>query len=167
MKLLLKNLSLVVLVTLVSCASRESAWNKKSSSVSLSASEQKALVKEAKALWAKRLQTESLTEALSKFELLHGADAVNLEYLIYLTRGYYFLADAHLDNPDLKRVNYEKATSYGELAMATNSKFRDEVSSGKPVEEAIKVLTKDEFMDGAMVLRLPNITNIVYGRDVG
>lgn len=28
-------------------------------------------------------------------------------------------------------------------------------------------IAKDEFMDGAMVLRLPNITNIVYGRDVG
>jgi adenylylsulfate kinase len=28
-------------------------------------------------------------------------------------------------------------------------------------------ISKDEFMDGAMVLRLPNITNIVYGRDVG
>ena len=28
-------------------------------------------------------------------------------------------------------------------------------------------IAKDDFMDGAMVLRLPNITNIVYGRDVG
>ena len=28
-------------------------------------------------------------------------------------------------------------------------------------------IAKDEFMDGALVLRLPNITNIVYGRDVG
>lgn len=28
-------------------------------------------------------------------------------------------------------------------------------------------ISKDEFMDGALVLRLPNITNIVYGRDVG
>ncbi len=28
-------------------------------------------------------------------------------------------------------------------------------------------ISKDEFMDSAMVLRLPNITNIVYGRDVG
>ena len=26
---------------------------------------------------------------------------------------------------------------------------------------------KDEFMDGSMVIRMPNITNIVYGRDVG
>jgi hypothetical protein len=28
-------------------------------------------------------------------------------------------------------------------------------------------IAKDKFMDGALVLKLPNITNIVYGRDVG
>jgi len=28
-------------------------------------------------------------------------------------------------------------------------------------------IAKDKFMDGSLVLRLPNITNIVYGRDVG
>jgi hypothetical protein len=28
-------------------------------------------------------------------------------------------------------------------------------------------IAKDSFMDDAMVLRMPNITNIVYGRDVG
>ena len=34
-------------------------------------------------------------------------------------------------------------------------------------DEVKGYIAKDEFMDGAMVLRLPNITNIVYGRDVG
>ena len=34
-------------------------------------------------------------------------------------------------------------------------------------DEVKEYIAKDEFMDGAMVLRLPNITNIVYGRDVG
>jgi hypothetical protein len=33
--------------------------------------------------------------------------------------------------------------------------------------EVKEYIAKDEFMDGALVLRLPNITNIVYGRDVG
>jgi adenylylsulfate kinase len=28
-------------------------------------------------------------------------------------------------------------------------------------------IARDDFMDGSLVLRLPNITNIVYGRDVG
>ena len=34
-------------------------------------------------------------------------------------------------------------------------------------DQVKKYIAKDEFMDGALVLRLPNITNIVYGRDVG
>jgi adenylate kinase family enzyme len=34
-------------------------------------------------------------------------------------------------------------------------------------DEVKGYIAKDEFMDSALVLRLPNITNIVYGRDVG
>ena len=34
-------------------------------------------------------------------------------------------------------------------------------------DEVKGYIAKDDFMYGAMVLRLPNITNIVYGRDVG
>jgi hypothetical protein len=34
-------------------------------------------------------------------------------------------------------------------------------------DQVKEFIAKDEFMNGSMVLRLPNITNIVYGRDVG
>jgi adenylylsulfate kinase-like enzyme len=34
-------------------------------------------------------------------------------------------------------------------------------------DQVKEYISKDEFMDGALVVRLPNITNIVYGRDVG
>ena len=34
-------------------------------------------------------------------------------------------------------------------------------------DQVKEYIAKDSFMDSAMVLRLPNITNIVYGRDVG
>ncbi len=34
-------------------------------------------------------------------------------------------------------------------------------------DEVKHYISKDEFMSDALVLRLPNITNIVYGRDVG
>jgi hypothetical protein len=34
-------------------------------------------------------------------------------------------------------------------------------------DQVKEYIAKDAFMDGALVLRLPNITNIVYGRDVG
>jgi len=34
-------------------------------------------------------------------------------------------------------------------------------------DQVKEYIAKDELMDGALVLRLPNITNIIYGRDVG
>ena len=34
-------------------------------------------------------------------------------------------------------------------------------------DQVKEYIAKDKFMDGALVLRLPNITTIVYGRDVG
>ena len=34
-------------------------------------------------------------------------------------------------------------------------------------DQVKEYIAKDNFMDGSLVLRLPNITNIVYGRDVG
>ncbi len=34
-------------------------------------------------------------------------------------------------------------------------------------DQVKEYIAKDEFMNDALVLRLPNITNIVYGRDVG
>jgi adenylylsulfate kinase len=34
-------------------------------------------------------------------------------------------------------------------------------------DQVKEYISKDDFMSAAMVLRLPNITNIVYGRDVG
>ena len=34
-------------------------------------------------------------------------------------------------------------------------------------EQKILDAAKDAFMKNAMVVRMPNITNIVYGRDVG
>lgn len=34
-------------------------------------------------------------------------------------------------------------------------------------DQVKEYIAKDSFMNGAMVIKLPNITNIVYGRDVG
>jgi adenylylsulfate kinase len=34
-------------------------------------------------------------------------------------------------------------------------------------DQVKEYIAKDSFMDGAMVVKMPNITNIVYGRDVG
>lgn len=141
----MKIMSILLLTAIVTgCASRQSGWDKKTEAVSMSESELKSLTTEAKALWSQRADTEKLKASLAVFEKLHAANPQNLEVLIYLTRGNYFLADAHLQEMDKKKEIYEKAAAYGEKAMATNSAFRESVSSGKSVEDSLGKLTAAE-----------------------
>jgi tetratricopeptide (TPR) repeat protein len=129
---------------IASCASRDSGWEKKTDSVSISTSEVNSLTKEAMELWKARLDQGKLQEALAKFERLHAANPNDLQTLIYLTRGNYFLADSHLQEIEEKKKIYELAASYGEKAMATNPEFKEAVKSGKSVEEAVTTLTEAE-----------------------
>jgi hypothetical protein len=143
MSLFLK-LSPFILILAISCASRESGWEKKTESVQMNSAEMATTKKDAIAAWNGRVVKEKLQTALNHFEKLHAADSGNLETLIFLTRGYYLLADSHTDNVDEKKKTYEKAASFGEKAMATNSAFRESIKSGKNVEESINQLTSSE-----------------------
>lgn len=78
---------------------------------------------EALRLWQKRDDQTSLREALTKFEALHKANPSDLETITYLTRGYFLLADLHLEDKGEKKKNYEKAKDFGEVGMATNPEF--------------------------------------------
>lgn len=135
---------LLLTLTLISCASRKEGWQSQTKSVELSQEEQSKLNKEAMALWKERVDTEKLKGALSVFEKIHKGNPQDLQTLIYLTRGYYFLADSHLQDMEKKKETYEKAAAFGEKAMATNEEFRKKVSSGKKVEESLDVLTSSE-----------------------
>lgn len=143
MRLLLRMIPLTCLI-LMSCASRDAGWDNKTESVSLSASDISTLKAEAMAAWAQRVHQDKLEEALAKFETLHAANPQDLDTLIYLTRGNYFLADSHIQDMDKKKKTYELGASFGEKAMATNAEFKKQVSSGKSVEEALSVLTVKE-----------------------
>jgi Tfp pilus assembly protein PilF len=128
----------------VACASRDSGWDKKTTSVSMTSTEAANLKKEALELWQGRVEQNKLQGALANFERLHAANPAELESLIYLTRGYYFLADSHLQDIEQKKKNYETAASYGEKAMATNREFKESVQAGKSVEESLGALTEKE-----------------------
>lgn len=128
----------------ISCASRDSGWDKKTDSVSLTKDEATALIKDALASWQGRVEQAKLEDALAKFSKLHAANPDDLDTLVFLTRGYYFLADSHLQDMEEKKKNYEKAASYGEKAMATNAAFKESVKSGKSVEESLGTLSAKE-----------------------
>lgn len=104
--------------------------------------ETKALKAEAVRLWQKRVDQQSLEEALSKFEHIHSAEPENLEVLTYLSRGYFTLAELHITNEDLKKRNFEKGRSFGEKGLAINPEFKKLAS--KDIEEAIDKLTEKD-----------------------
>jgi tetratricopeptide (TPR) repeat protein len=135
---------LFVALILVGCASRQAGWEKQTERVSLTEAELKSLTNEAKSLWSQRADTEKLKASLTIFEKIHAANPKNLDALIYLTRGNYFLADSHLQEMSKKKEVYEKAAAFGEKAMATNSAFQQSISEGKTVEDSLITLTEAE-----------------------
>ncbi len=140
--LLFSVMSLSLIAT--GCATRIAGWDTKTNVVSLSAGEVKVVRAEAIKLWQGRVEQKNLEGALSRFEKLHATNPADLDALIYLTRGYYFLADGHQQDIDQKKKTYEIAASFGEKAMATNAAFKASIDSGKNVEESLPTLTKTE-----------------------
>ena len=55
----------------------------------------------------------------------------------------------------------------GQVLLGVRNTYNTSEKDPLKFNQVKKYIAKDKFMDGAMVLRLPNITNIVYGRDVG
>lgn len=142
MRYLMSLVSLVIILS--SCASRNAGWDKNVEAVKLSDKEYSALKENALKNWKGRVEQVQLETSLDQFNKLHSAQPENLENLIFLTRGYYLLADAHLQDIDQKKKYYEVAASFGEKAMATNPAFKKSVQSGKSVEESLSLLTQAE-----------------------
>lgn len=135
---------LLMTFLLTGCASRTEGWFKTSDKIKLSKKEYRSLQKEAMGLWAKRDDKASLEKALEAFKKLSLATADNFDHLVYLTRGYYFLADAHYSDVDMKKKYWEIGTSYGEKAMATNKAFAKAMKDGGKIEDNLNKLTKKE-----------------------
>jgi hypothetical protein len=132
---------LMLLLCLVGCASRKSGWENNTEAVSMSSTEMTSVKSEATVLWRGRAEQAKLEKALEKFLQLHLANPNDLEALVYLTRGNYFLADSHLQETEQKKKIYELAASYGEKAMATNPAFKKLVTDGKSIEDSLDSLT--------------------------
>lgn len=100
---------------------------------------------EAKTLWEKRDNKESLEQCLKLLEEVVAAEPNNYEALVYLSRGNYLLADGHYDDEKNKLNYWQVGLSYGEKALATNKDFyKKTVEEKVAVEEALDTLTKNE-----------------------
>ena len=100
---------------------------------------------EADALWAKRGDTESLKAALAKYEDAYNANPTDRETAARLTRGWYFLGDAHETEKDAKNNAFDTAVSWGKRCLAINADFKAKLEKGDAKEaEVVAALTKDD-----------------------
>jgi hypothetical protein len=107
-----------------------------------SLAEARLMKEEAMRLWQRRDDQSSLEQSLSNFEKVHQVNTQDLEILTYLARGYYLLANLHLDNEALKMKNFETARLFGELGLMLNPHYRKLIKDN--TEMAIDKLTEKE-----------------------
>lgn len=98
---------------------------------------------EALKLWGQRDQKASLQKSLNLFEELHKKDPTNLEYLTYLSQGYYLMGGGHTDEKDEKKALFEKGRTFGETALNLNEEFRGRAKRDG-VENALGSLSEKE-----------------------
>ncbi len=135
------------LVFVVGCgAGRKSQWSGGAPAAAVAAGETPdALLATADAAWAKRGEKASLEGAITALEKASALKPEDASILARLSRAYFFYADAHQRKLGTSSAEYlgafEKGTSYGERALAeSNPAFKAAVTSGKTVEESIKLV---------------------------
>lgn len=129
------------------CASsRKIGWEDTSEKVEISAAEKSQLMRDAKRLWNTRHIRADLEAALEKFSAVARSGDSEYEALVFLTRGYYLLADAHEEQMDQKKKLWETSVAWGEKGMALNEGFRKAVvEEKKSVTEALPLLGKEQI----------------------
>jgi tetratricopeptide (TPR) repeat protein len=133
--------AIVCVLQLAGCAAQRIAgWEREQVKVEGDAAQ---LINEANTHWAQRQDMSHLEKALELYEQAAAIDQQNLELLITLARGYYFLADAYLqEDKEHQTEIYDTSLAYAEKAMALEPEFKKLVDDGKKVEDAIRVLDK-------------------------
>jgi hypothetical protein len=103
-------------------------------------------VAEADSLWKERDDRGQLIAALAKYEEAYAADPNNRHVAVQLTRGYYFLGDAHESELEAKATQWQTSIEWGKRCVAINADFTALLEKGDEDEiSAIeKAATKDD-----------------------
>ncbi len=133
--------AMLCVLQLAGCAAQRIAgWEREQVTVEGDAAQ---LINEANTYWAQRQDASHLEKALELYEQAAAIDQQNLELFITLARGYYFLADAYLqDDKERQTEVYDTSLAYAEIGMALEPEFKKLVESGEKVEDAIRVLNE-------------------------
>lgn len=141
----MKSIFLSLCIVLASsCASRTEGWFSSGNQKTISKKEGYGLRNQAKKFWSARSEKESLVKALKVYEKLANSNMKSREVFTYLSRGYYFLADAHTEQIDEKKKIWEIGTSWGEKGLALNPQFAQKVKEGEKLEDHLDLLSKED-----------------------
>lgn len=101
-----------------------------------------ATLAEADALWAGRVDPETLKAALAKYEEAWRQDPGNRLALERLTRGWYFLGDAHTSDKATKIELWATAMTWGDKCLALNAQYQGRVDGGEKPKDAATSMGK-------------------------
>lgn len=135
---------LVALATTVGCAGRKAAWQGDTKAGAASGDVQKSIA-EGDAHWAKRTDPAEIKAAIAVWEKAAAADPKNLDVLVKLTRGNYFLADGYLRDNEKEYLRVmDLGVKWGEKAMiAASPEFETKMRGGGKLPDAVKVVPKE------------------------
>jgi len=127
------------------CAGRKAVWNEDPGQTSSSAAvDSNAATAAGDQHWAKRSDPASIRAAIAEWEKVAEANPKNLDVLVKLTRGHYFLADGFLRADEKEYLaTMDKAVKWGERAMvAASPDFEAKMRDGGKIPEAVVTVPK-------------------------
>ncbi len=144
-----KHLFVALAVVVASgCAGRKAEWEQDNTNAPATTADHSTVVPiiaKGDENWAKRTDPAAIRAAIAEWEKAAEAEPKNLEVLIKLTRGHYFLADGYLrDNEKEYLEVMDKAVKWGERAMvAASPDFEAKMREGGKIPEAVATVPKE------------------------
>jgi len=143
MKLIIKFVLLAVLFTTAGCISWDEGWKTKAKSSGQG--NVKELLASAYALENTADSGDKIRNIITAFEKVTAVEPANFDALSKLSEYLFMYSYIYTNDKKERGEYYLKAIKYAEQAMYTNPEFKVLADQGKPVWEAVKVLTVKEM----------------------
>lgn len=145
--MVIKHVALALAILLpLGCAGRKAAWKDGDGQGGSAAQvDVAALVAKGDQSWEQRTDPAAIRAAIVEWEKAAEADPKNLDVLVKLTRGYYFLADGYLRSEDKAYLDtMDRAVKWGEKAMiAASPEFEAKMREGGKIPDAVTLVPKE------------------------
>jgi tetratricopeptide (TPR) repeat protein len=137
----------VLLLASMGCAGRKAAWNEEpgKTAAATGGTAQADQVAEGDKHWNNRTSADEVKAAIAAWEKAAGDESKDVDLLVKITRGYYFLADGYLRaNEKEYLAMMDKGVKWGERAMiAASPEFEKKMREGAKYPEAVKAVGKE------------------------